>query len=392
MIWDKIANSLPGRDANECCRYWTEVLDPSIEKGQWTLEEEEKLAELHENFGDSWAEISKHMVGRSPNRCNNYWIWSTGAAARKHDALEADLDVMQTAVDKRSMPENASESAKWTQAEDEDMSRLVLDAGSTVDWAQLANFMPGRCEGDCRECWIACLNPSSKNSLTIEDPQPEQNQACSWMSDDDEALKRLYATHGNSWGLIAQHMSGRSHLQCRHRWLNVIDGPLSKGPWTNDEDAVLVRLYAMYGKQWSVIAEDIPGRSELQCRSRLLAVVDNETWSSAEDALLRSLLSAHTPEWDKITGDIPNRTRRECQYRGLVLLGVPSHKLARPGNHSPPDSPARKRARVAERANSSTNGSVAGTPAISTANGNGGHLAGESRGEGVRASSDAGRR
>lgn len=44
-----------------------------------------------------------------------------------------------------------------------------------------------------------------------------------WTLEEDETLKRLYATHGDSGGLIARQMSGLSHLQCRHRWMKVLD-------------------------------------------------------------------------------------------------------------------------------------------------------------------------
>lgn len=118
-----------------------------------------------------------------------------------------------------SSPENAMVRAKWTEAEDEALLRLVREAGSKMDWTRLASCIPGRTESVCRERWVFCLIASAKKNswANEEDLQLEHHWLCVWTWDDDEALERLHAIHGNSWGRIARQMSGHSHLQCRHR-------------------------------------------------------------------------------------------------------------------------------------------------------------------------------
>lgn len=233
-------------------------------------------------------------------------------------------DELQTLLGERNTPANASVNANWTQDEDEE-----------------------------------------------------------WTLYEDEALSCLHAAHGNSWDVIAQLISGRSELECRRRWLDVLDPSLSAGSWTNDEDAELVRSYGEYGKLWSLIAEGIPGHDEFECRNRSLQVVGEEAWTSAEDSNLRRLHGAHGPDWDKIASDVPNRTSLQCRHRVLLLLGFPADKRAHPENIAHPDSRASKRARAGGHANSSAKASVAGTSAFPAAKRNNGPSEVEERGEEV---------
>ena len=58
-------------------------------------------------------------------------------------------------------------------------------------------------------------------------------------------------------------------MQCLHRWKKVLNPELIKGPWTNEEDLLLVDLVHKYGpKNWSCIAKFLPGRIGKQCRER----------------------------------------------------------------------------------------------------------------------------
>lgn len=58
-------------------------------------------------------------------------------------------------------------------------------------------------------------------------------------------------------------------MQCLHRWQKVLNPSLIKGPWTKQEDEKLVILVQTQGaKNWSKIANNLPGRIGKQCRER----------------------------------------------------------------------------------------------------------------------------
>jgi len=65
--WADIAIKVPGRTAKQCRERWSLNLDPSINRGAWTQAEDELLLSLHKKLGNKWAEIKRHLSGRTEN-------------------------------------------------------------------------------------------------------------------------------------------------------------------------------------------------------------------------------------------------------------------------------------------------------------------------------------
>jgi hypothetical protein len=64
--WAKIAKGIPGRTGHQCQQRWTEVLAPWINKDPWTLEEDNRLIELHGELGNAWTAIVRWLnTGRT---------------------------------------------------------------------------------------------------------------------------------------------------------------------------------------------------------------------------------------------------------------------------------------------------------------------------------------
>lgn len=64
-----------------------------------------------------------------------------------------------------------------------------------------------------------------------------------WMPEEDKLLTQLVLKHGaQAWSFIASHFDGRHPgKSCRLRWLNQLDPGVNREPFSEWEDAVIVR-------------------------------------------------------------------------------------------------------------------------------------------------------
>ena len=71
--WAKLALLLPGRVGKQCRERWRNFLDPNVKHEPWTKEEDDKLIQLHETYGNQWVKIAALIPGRSDNTVKNRW-------------------------------------------------------------------------------------------------------------------------------------------------------------------------------------------------------------------------------------------------------------------------------------------------------------------------------
>ena len=71
-----------------------------------------------------------------------------------------------------------------------------------------------------------------------------------WSAAEDAQLRAAVLAHkGKNWKNIAKAAfgEGKSDVQCLHRWQKVLDPKLVKGPWTKQEDSMVIQLVDKFG-------------------------------------------------------------------------------------------------------------------------------------------------
>jgi Myb-like DNA-binding domain len=91
-----------------------------------------------------------------------------------------------------------------------------------------------------------------------------------WAASEDTALTQVMtATPFSNWPTVALSMGGRSAKQCRERWFCHLSPHVNKLPFSPAEDAEIMRLHALVGNKFSLIAATLRGRSENSVKSRI---------------------------------------------------------------------------------------------------------------------------
>ncbi|KAM7390947.1 hypothetical protein PAMP_021674 [Pampus punctatissimus] len=129
-------------------------------------------------------------------------------------------------------------------------------------------------------------------------------------------------------------IDGRDPAQLIYRWNQVLDPSLKKGPWTYQEDQLLLQAVSRYGeKNWWKIRLEVPGRTDSACRDRyhdcLKAGTKRGSFDKHELELLQQLVEKHgVGRWAKIAAEIPNRFDAQClrEWRKLTRQPPPVQK------------------------------------------------------------------
>ncbi|AQK99208.1 myb-related protein 308 [Zea mays] len=125
-----------------------------------------------------------------------------------------------------------------------------------------------------------------------------------WTKEEDQRLIAYIKAHGEGCWRSLPKAAGllRCGKSCRLRWMNYLRPDLKRGNFTDDDDEVIIKLHALLGNKWSLIAGQLPGRT------------DNEIKNYWNTHIKRKLL----------TRGIDPQTHRPLSAAAALTAGLPS--------------------------------------------------------------------
>ncbi|XP_031500668.1 MYB-like transcription factor EOBI [Nymphaea colorata] len=90
-----------------------------------------------------------------------------------------------------------------------------------------------------------------------------------WTLEEDTILIHYIASHGEGrWNMLAR-CSGlkRTGKSCRLRWLNYLKPDVKRGNLTPEEQLLILELHSKWGNRWSRIAQHLPGRTDNEIKN-----------------------------------------------------------------------------------------------------------------------------
>lgn len=84
--WVRISNALMSRTPKQCRERYHQNLKPSLNRSPITAEEGILIEKLVAKYGKKWAEIARHLNGRSDNAVKNWW--NGGANRRRRHSVQ----------------------------------------------------------------------------------------------------------------------------------------------------------------------------------------------------------------------------------------------------------------------------------------------------------------
>ncbi|KAG1441365.1 hypothetical protein G6F56_011518 [Rhizopus delemar] len=213
------------RDTTECLIQWTTQEHPLINKTPWTKTESNKLKSMITKYGADaqWEKIANELgTNRTISQCFS-----------RHMASKHTEDIA---------------CPKWSPEEDLQLVNYIRILG-TSNWQMIAAAMGSRTGQQCLQRWTKSIDPSIKR--------------CRWTSEEDEALRKAADFYGvGNWRKIQRLVHQRTDMQCRERWVNMLDDTINHEPATQEEEEQINELVEQYGTKWSLIASFIPGRTD----------------------------------------------------------------------------------------------------------------------------------
>ncbi|KAM3286554.1 myb-related protein [Capsicum chacoense] len=148
-----------------------------------------------------------------------------------------------------------------------------------------------------------------------------------WTPEEDIMLVSFVQEHGpGNWRTVPTHTGlRRCSKSCRLRWTNYLRPGIKRGSFTDQEEKMIIQLQALLGNKWAAIASYLPERTDndiknywnTHLKKKLKKLEANDLYSS-DGHCLSSIKSASRGQWERtLQADI--NTAKQALQNALSL-------------------------------------------------------------------------
>ncbi|CAL5350166.1 hypothetical protein CsSME_00037291 [Camellia sinensis var. sinensis] len=157
-----------------------------------------------------------------------------------------------------------------------------------------------------------------------------------WTLEEDTLLIHYIAGHGEGrWNLLAK-CAGlkRTGKSCRLRWLNYLKPDIKRGNLTPQEQLLILELHSKWGNRWSKIAQHLPGRTDNEIKNYWRTRVQKQARQLKIESNSKRFLEAVRCFWmprlleqvEQTSSSSPSSSTMETQSSTITSSLLPNHE------------------------------------------------------------------